>query len=489
VTHALDTLVLRAYHGQRFNSILLGGFRITLLPVPSVWVFVESLDPAQRETRMIRKRNFRPFRQLLVALVVLASWSGHAQLSTTNYFPSGATLSGITAGPDGGLWFQASVNGSDAIGEMSTAGQVITYYPVPYSGSSFNRNGITTGSDGNIWFLDDGTNSVGVVCRVITAICPNLGVVQEYAIATPQSRPYSIVSGPDGALWFTETAGNNIGRITTDGAFVPPTGYPVTPGSEPYDIVSGTDGQSLWFTENSGNNIANISTTTGVVTPYPVPTANSYPASITVGPDGAIWFTESNVAQIGQLTPGNVCNSATGSMFCEYPSPIPQPGEMAVGADGALWIVEQLGTAGDIGRITVNGAGTLFQAPCCQEFVTSGVDGALWFTTNFSSIGQAIPSARRNAIDISPCGTNPTCVLPLTNQLPALMAAGVQYGVVEAAQKEEYRKVSYAQLRTLSDAGFGIGAYCYLYFSTPTGASGTSQATQCRTGRRRCSKI
>jgi streptogramin lyase len=427
---------------------------------------------------MIGKITFCSVGQVLMALVVLASASGHAQLSTINYFPSGATLSGITAGPDGDLWFQGSVNGSDVIGEMTNAGQVVALYPVTYSGSSFNRNGITTGLDGNIWFLDDGTNSVGVACRVQTTICNHVGDVLEYVIKTPRSRPYSIVSGPDGALWFTEIAGNNIGRITTKGKFVPSTGYPVAAGSAPYDIVPGTDGKSLWFTENSGNNIGQISTS-GEITVYQIPTANSYPASITIGPDGAVWFTESGVAQVGQLTIGNVCNSATGSMICEYPSPIPQPGEMAVGPDGALWIVEQLGTAGDIGRITTNSEGSLFQATCCQEFIASGVDGALWFTTNFGSIGQAIPSARRNAVDISPCGTNPTCVSQLTSGLPALMAAGVQYAVVEAAKQSKYQQVTYAQLQTLQNAGFGTGAYCFLDFTSPTKSSGHSQATKC----------
>jgi streptogramin lyase len=288
---------------------------------------------------MVGTKNAHLLEQMLVALVALVC-SAHAQLNTTNYFPTGAVLSGITAGPDGGLWFQGSTNGSDFIGEMTISGQVVTHYAITYSGSSFNRNGITTGSDANIWFLDDGANSVGVVCRTLTTICTNLGDVHEYVIITPQSRPYSIVAGPDGALWFTEIAANKIGRITTQGEFLPLDGYAVAPGSAPYDIVSGPDG-NLWFTENSGNNIGQISTN-GIVSAYSVPTANSYPASITVGSDGSIWFVESAVAQIGQLTIGKVCEPSTGSMFCEYPSPISQPGEMSDGPDGALWIVQQL---------------------------------------------------------------------------------------------------------------------------------------------------
>lgn len=422
-----------------------------------------------------------------MVLVTLIPISGHAQLNTINYFPTGATLSGITAGPDGNLWFQGSLNGSDVIGEMSTAGQVITYYPIPYSGSSFNRNGITTGSDGNIWFLDDGANSVGVVCLVTSTICTKPGLVLRYVIPTPNSRPYSIVSGPDGQLWFTEIAGNRVGSITTKGKFVPAAGYPVTPGSAPYDIVAGPDG-NLWFTENSGNNIGKVSAKVNPPVEYPVPTANSHPASITVGPDEAIWFTESGVAQVGQLTIGKVCNPATNSMICEHPSPIPQPGEMSAGPDGALWIVEQLGTAGDIGRITTDGVGSLFQATCCQEFITSGVDGALWFTTNFGSIGQAIPSARRNGIDMS---NYSGCI---SNSQPAFFQqAGVAYAAVKtpqtgsvpldcptAVENADNMAIAIAQqqLDALSGAGIKTAAYCYLHFDV-NAQDGATQATNC----------
>lgn len=42
----------------------------------------------------------------------------------------------------------------------------------------------------------------------------------------------------------------------------------------------------------------------GVVTEFPVPTAQSGPFGITVGPDGNLWFTENQANQIGQIPPG-----------------------------------------------------------------------------------------------------------------------------------------------------------------------------------------
>src|SRR5262249_34826163 len=71
-----------------------------------------------------------------------------------------------------------------------------------------------------------------------------------------------------------------------------------TPGSSPQSITLGPDG-ALWFTEFLGNKIASI-TTAGVVTEYPIPTAGSHPQGIVAGPDGALWFTESAGNQIGR---------------------------------------------------------------------------------------------------------------------------------------------------------------------------------------------
>src|SRR5687768_14986637 len=69
------------------------------------------------------------------------------------------------------------------------------------------------------------------------------------------------------------------------------TQFPVPTGnSRPYTIVPGPDG-ALWFTESNGDKIGRI-TPSGQITEYPVPTAASGPYGIAVGADGNIWFTE-----------------------------------------------------------------------------------------------------------------------------------------------------------------------------------------------------
>jgi hypothetical protein len=97
-------------------------------------------------------------------------------------------------------------------------GQVITEFPVP-TGSS-QPYGITAGPDGNLWFTENGIagNKIG---RITTA-----GVITEFPLPNASSAPRGIAAGPDGNLWFTEQLGNKIGQITTGG--VAPTATPTS---------------------------------------------------------------------------------------------------------------------------------------------------------------------------------------------------------------------------------------------------------------------
>jgi streptogramin lyase len=130
--------------------------------------------------------------------------------------------------------------------------------------------------------------------------------------------------------------------------------YPVpTAGSQPQGIALGPDG-ALWFTESNGNKIGRI-TVDGTITEFPIPTASSDPFGIAQGPDGALWFTEINRNKIGRITVGGV--------ITEYPLPTGNADLSAIapGPDGALWFTEYTGNK--IGRITVGGNITEYPIP------------------------------------------------------------------------------------------------------------------------------
>jgi streptogramin lyase len=124
-------------------------------------------------------------------------------LPTANSGPGG-----MTAGPDGNLWFTESIA---QIGRITPTGQ-ITEFPLPMLNSAL--NGITAGPDGNLWF----TRGPGKIGRITPK-----GQITEFPLPMLNSALDGITTGPDGNLWFTECinpqmigcSGSKIGRITS----------------------------------------------------------------------------------------------------------------------------------------------------------------------------------------------------------------------------------------------------------------------------------
>jgi streptogramin lyase len=156
--------------------------------------------------------------------------------------------------------------------------------------------------------------------------------------------------------------------------------YPIpTANSYPFGITVGPDGD-VWFTEYAANQIGVFLQTSGkaVISEIPIPTAYSGPWGITAGPDGAVWFAEGNANMIGRITTAGVITD-------EFPIPtansLPYYG-ITAGPNGALWFLEAYESANNIGRITTAGVVTEFPIPRARSNpngITAGPDGTLWF--------------------------------------------------------------------------------------------------------------
>jgi len=130
----------------------------------------------------------------------------------------------------------AAVVGAGGLSESADAAPVgtITEYPAP--AGSGGPSGITAGPDGNLFF---GTSASGIK-RITTQ-----GVISDFA-STSIGSP---ITGPDGNLWFGTSISQftgGVGRLTLRGAV---TKFPI-PGqfSGLGDIAAGPDG-NVWFTE------------------------------------------------------------------------------------------------------------------------------------------------------------------------------------------------------------------------------------------------
>ncbi len=305
--------------------------------------------------------------------------------------PTDVSLVGrITYGPDGNLWLIGTgTNGAgDLIIRMTPSGG-FTEYTVPSAGSLW---GITAGPDGDIWFTetqgvpgdvatDTRQTNVGRVVKVTTS-----GTFTEYSIPAAETSPTGIATGFDRNLWVTDAGANSVDKVTTYGGF---SKYRIpTANSDPGEITAGPDG-NLWFTEPGAAKVARI-TASGMITEFSLPDPLFRPWGITTGRDGNLWITE--WSRLGAGGPGKVAKVTISGSVTEYPIPPlagslpfeePGPGLITAGTDGNLWF-----TVGDnLDRVTATGVVTQYIIPGSDErasylvALTNGPGGSIWFVT------------------------------------------------------------------------------------------------------------
>jgi virginiamycin B lyase len=206
---------------------------------------------------------------------------------------------------------------SNGIARLSPDGKA-TVFRIPHrAGPCIIRAGI----DNTVWFTEPFHNAIGVLTMD--------GHLTEYAMAPKATQPQGIAQHRDGAVWYTQ--GNwglggysdkdpgSIFRMRKDGSL---SEYPLpaAPGA-PAEIISGMHDQ-MWFTELGGNSISSIDDA-GKITEFKLPemifapytgpppapgvsypkTGSTGPSGITIGPDNAIWATETYNSAIVRFAP------------------------------------------------------------------------------------------------------------------------------------------------------------------------------------------
>jgi virginiamycin B lyase len=263
--------------------------------------------------------------------------------------PEGSHPGAIVTGPDGALWF----TDAGRIGRITTSGAV-TNFPVE-SGIAVMQD-LTVGSDGNIWFayvlLVPGPGALGRIGRLTP-----LGTMTIFEMPSPARAATSLAAGPDGRIWFAgyglgsfgANAFGVVGALSTDGQGQ---SFATLGAAIPADITPGPDG-NMWFTalvsasfgtSSSGptslGKIGRVGTDFTGLTEFSIPSPST-PSSIAAGPDGNLWFGDLARSAIGRVTPAGA--------ITELAAPSP-PGGIAAGSDGSVWFTEP--QTGKIARVS-----------------------------------------------------------------------------------------------------------------------------------------
>lgn len=150
---------------------------------------------------------------------------GHVLNSAIVTYPflRGITVTGISGGPQDGIWF-TSVSRSSAsqpiasslLWRLAEDGSIYTPYTIATDSNPSNiANGIGTTS--SLWYAGHDNNTI---VHFMRALAPD--VVTQLAAG---SCPRGLTTGPDNAMWFTEACSNKIGRVDGSGNL---TEYPIT---------------------------------------------------------------------------------------------------------------------------------------------------------------------------------------------------------------------------------------------------------------------
>jgi streptogramin lyase len=148
----------------------------------------------------------------------------------------------LTTGPDGNLWASGPLYdpltgnlAGDFIQRISVTGSVTTFSVGTFSQS---LSSITPGPDGNLWFTEPDSNEIG---RITPA-----GQVTLFPVPTPRSQPLGIAAGSNGNVWFTEAASRHIGEIVVNGTAPAPAAATVT--GLAIDVSAPSVGQTVHLT-------------------------------------------------------------------------------------------------------------------------------------------------------------------------------------------------------------------------------------------------
>ncbi|MDG6902074.1 MAG: SMP-30/gluconolactonase/LRE family protein [Nitrososphaerota archaeon] len=234
----------------------------------------------------------------------------------------------VVAAPSGDIWIACLF--SNQIAEFIPAQGTFLSYDLPVFQSA--PAGMVLDGSGNLWFTAADSNMLGkaVVSQLrngtsqgITEFAP-MNQTYQFEFTHPTSflgstevisssfrTPSGIALSPSGKLWFTEHVDSSFDSYDPAGQSLVKYWTTQTHGANGYSVtfpngIAVDANGSVWIGEHYGNRVAEFLPSSGVMTEYPVPCCTTGIAgvySVTLAPDGRLWFVEIGGDAIGEMVP------------------------------------------------------------------------------------------------------------------------------------------------------------------------------------------
>jgi len=139
----------------------------------------------------------------------------------------------------------------------------------------------------------------------------NITAITEWQLPEPLRYANAVITAPDGSVWFGEQSVPGVAHFFPSNGTLVEYAWPNTvgeiQGSCPFKAsiwgVALWKGM-VWATDQDGNSIVGLNPVNGSFQILNLPQPNSSPYTLTVGPDGALWFTAlTSTPFIGRVSP------------------------------------------------------------------------------------------------------------------------------------------------------------------------------------------
>jgi virginiamycin B lyase len=207
------------------------------------------------------------------------------------------------------------------------------------------------------------------------------GTLDQFELPDPQLADAGWISWSAGpSVWFSDRGTGRIGSVDGRGNIVEYQVPDASDGSPASPNGQVQMGKYVWFTDPPTGRIGRLDPATGNFKMFTVPTPDSWPLGITVGPDGALWFTERRADKVGRMT--------TSGQFTEWNLQRGSfPNRIVVGPDNAIWFTELF--TSQVGRIDMSGTLQEYHVDGGPVGIAAGPDGNLYVALFFSGqLGQ-----------------------------------------------------------------------------------------------------